>query len=86
MAGSIAAIGPDVPAGRVGERVLVDPAVYERDGDDADPIGLLGSERDGGFAEYVAVDAAAAHDVSGSPLSDAQLSCLRSPAGPRWGC
>lgn len=43
---------------------------------DADVVALLGSERDGGFAEAVTVDVAQVHDVSGSPLRDAELACL----------
>jgi len=36
----------------------------------------IAGEADGGFAQYVAVDAANAHDVQDSPLSDEQLACL----------
>lgn len=37
---------------------------------------VLGSELDGGFAEYVTIAADHAHDVTGSPLRDEQLACL----------
>jgi NADPH:quinone reductase-like Zn-dependent oxidoreductase len=65
----------------VGRRVLVDPAWYdddgdEREGDEATLSAVLGSERDGGFAQYLAVPAQHVHDVTDSPLSDAQLACL----------
>lgn len=76
VAGRVVEVGADVPAERVGERVLVDGAIYDGPGDDANPVGLLGSERDGGFAQYVTVPAQRAHDVGDSPLSDAQLACL----------
>lgn len=52
---------------------------------DAPPVGLLGSEADGGFAEYVAVPASHAHDVSQSPLSDAQLASLPVAYGTAMG-
>ncbi|MBW0106860.1 zinc-binding dehydrogenase, partial [Pseudonocardia sp. KRD291] len=45
-------------------------------GPDANPVGLLGSEADGGFAQYVVVAAGRAHDMTGSPLTDEQLACL----------
>ena len=53
------------------------------DGGDSDPgtdeptlEAVLGSELDGGFAEYVAIAVDQAHDVTDSPLSDEQLACL----------
>lgn len=76
IAGSVVAVGRSVDASRLGQRVLVDSALYDRDHDDANAIGLLGSERDGGFAQYVAVEATRAHDVSASPLSDQELAAL----------
>lgn len=76
VAGTIVAVGPGGDGAQVGTRVLVDPALYDTDKDDANPIGLLGSERDGGYASYIAVSAERAHDVGASPLSDAQLACL----------
>ena len=62
----VTAVGTDVAADLVGRRVLVDPALYLDGAEQAPPVGLLGSEADGGFAEYVA----------GSPLTDEQLACL----------
>lgn len=76
IAGVVAGVGRGVDETRIGERVLVDPALYRDETPDAPPVGLLGSEADGGFADYVTVQAARAHDVSGSPLSDAQLAAL----------
>jgi NADPH:quinone reductase-like Zn-dependent oxidoreductase len=60
----------------VGRRVLVDPASYLDDGDEPTLAAVLGSERDGGFAQYVAVPGQQVHDVTDSPLSDVQLACL----------
>ena len=72
IVGRIAGIGGGVDASRVGERVIVDNALY--DGGEVGLVasGILGSERDGGFAEYVAVPAENAHTIE-SPLSDAEL-------------
>lgn len=85
IAGVVSGVGSDVPARLVGRRVLVDPAMYLDDSVQAPPIGLLGSEADGGFAEYVVVPATHAHDVSESPLSDEQLACLPVAYGTAMG-
>ena len=76
IAGEVAAVGDGVDPGRVGRRVVVDPAFYDGPGPDAGPIGLLGSEADGGFAGYVVAADGRAHDVTDSPLSDEQLAAL----------
>lgn len=76
IAGHVVATGDGVAAERVGQRVVIDPALYDGPGEDANPIGLLGSEADGGFAQYVVVADQRAHDVTDSPLSDEQLACL----------
>lgn len=76
IAGVVAAVGSGVDSDLVGRRVVVDPAFYGDDSRDAPPVGLLGSEADGGFAQFVAVKADQAHDMTASPLSDAQLAAL----------
>ena len=76
MAGFVVAAGVDVDQGLVGSRVLVDPAIYDGPGPDAGLAGLLGSEADGGFAEYVVVAAPRVHAVDDSPLSDVELAAL----------
>ncbi len=89
VAGTIVAVGPGVSAaqgaGLLGARVLVDPAIYDGDDEDASPVGLLGSERDGGYAQYVAVPATRAHPVGASPLSDAELACFPTAYGTALG-
>jgi len=50
--------------------------VYDGPGPDARPADVLGSERDGGFAEYVVVPSCRAHPVDGSPLTDVELAAL----------
>ena len=76
VAGTVVATGDGVRPDVVGSRVLVDPAGYGDTGPDALPVDVLGSERDGGFAEYVVVTAERAHDVDDSPLSDVELAAL----------
>ena len=76
MAGTVVSAGDPRDADRVGSRVVVDPAEYGGPEPEALPEGILGSERDGGFAEYVAVPAGDALAVDGSPLSDEQLAAL----------
>ena len=85
VAGRIAAVGTGVDADLVGRRVVVDPAIYDTAGPDANPIGLMGSERDGGYAEYVTAPAERAHDVTGSPLTDDQIASLPTAYGTALG-
>ena len=76
LAGTVVLAGPEVDEAMVGARVLVDPALYDGPGADALVADILGSERDGGFAEYAVVPADRAHRVDDSPLSDAELAAL----------
>lgn len=85
IAGSVSEVGAGVPTEWVGRRVLVDPAFYADEGEDAPPVGLLGSERDGGFAEYVVVDADRLYDMGASPLSDQELAALPVSYGTAMG-
>ncbi len=66
-------------ADRVGERVLVDPMIYDGGERALVETDYLGSERDGGFAELVTVPASNAHPVGGS-LSFAELAALPTAA------
>jgi NADPH:quinone reductase-like Zn-dependent oxidoreductase len=72
IAGRIVAVGSGIAAERVGERVLVDNALYAGDGEGLLEAGIIGSERNGGFAELVSVPAENAHRIN-SDLSDAEL-------------
>ena len=69
--GHIVAVGAGVDAERVGERVLVDAWIRDRSGA-LDKAAYLGSERDGGYAEFVTVPASNAHQVD-STLTDTEL-------------
>lgn len=85
IVGVVRGVGAGVSSTLAGRRVLVDPALYDGDGGDATPVGLLGSEADGGFAQYVVVDAGRVHDVSSSPLSDFELATLPIAYGTAMG-
>ena len=85
VAGRVVAVGAGVDGGLTGRRVVVDPAVYDGDGPDANPVGLMGSERDGGYAEYVTAPATRVHDVTESPLTDDQLATLPTAYGTALG-
>ncbi|MFD5625435.1 zinc-binding dehydrogenase [Streptomyces sp. NPDC127072] len=85
VAGRIVAVGTGVSGDLVGRRVVVDPATYDSEGPDANPVGLMGSERDGGYAEYVTAPVKRAHDVTDSPLTDDQLAALPTAYGTALG-
>jgi NADPH:quinone reductase-like Zn-dependent oxidoreductase len=73
VCGHVVAVGSDSDAALLGRRVLVDP--WRRDPDEPDNrelAGYLGSDYDGGFAEYCAVPAANAYPID-SALTDEEL-------------
>ena len=72
VCGQIVAVGDGISSDRIGERVLVEPCLREAGGQPLDPPWFLGSECDGGFAEYVVVASRHAHRID-SPLSDVEL-------------
>ena len=85
VCGTVVAVGPGVDAVTAGalldRRVMVDPWLR----DPADPwsldhTGYVGSEIDGGYAEYVVVPAANAHPVQ-SALTDAELASFATSTG-----
>lgn len=76
VVGVVEQVGAGVDKALLRRRVLLDPATYAGDGDSADPVAIMGSEYDGGFAEYCVVAADAAHDVTSSPLSDVELASM----------
>lgn len=85
IAGRIVAVGSSVGPARLGERVIVDPGIFELDHGESELVEVIGSERDGGFAEYTVVPASHAHDVTDSPLDDTQLACLPIAYGTAMG-
>jgi NADPH:quinone reductase-like Zn-dependent oxidoreductase len=75
VCGHIVAVGAGTEATRVGQRVIVDPVLRSRSIPFESKILYLGSDCDGGFAEYVCVPSANAHPIHTS-LSDAELACF----------
>lgn len=71
IAGRIVGLGAGVAPSRLGERVLVDPWIVDPTDRFETPV-FVGSERDGGYAEYVAVPSVNAHRVNAG-LSDVEL-------------
>ncbi|WP_420612580.1 alcohol dehydrogenase family protein [Candidatus Spongiisocius sp.] len=73
VVGTVTEVGAGVSDDIVGRRVLVDPWLRGgRPSGDSQSTGYLGSERDGGFAEYCSVPSDNVHPVSGD-LSDVEL-------------
>ena len=70
--GRIVAVGAGVPRQRIGERVMVDFSIYNRDDDSLADIDYIGHGRDGGYAEYLAVPSDNAHVVN-TPMLDVEL-------------
>jgi NADPH:quinone reductase-like Zn-dependent oxidoreductase len=70
--GQIVETGDGVSKARVGERVMVNPTIYPDGEGGLFNATYLGSERDGGFAQYVRVPSQNAHAID-SPLTDAEL-------------
>ena len=72
VCGKVVAVGDQVDPGIIDSRVLVEPCLVEANGKALSPPWYLGSECDGGFAEYTVVAARHAHRVD-SQLSDVEL-------------
>lgn len=70
--GRIVAVGEGVSGSRIGERVMVDFSIYNRDDDSLADIDYMGHGRDGGYAEYQALPAENAHVVD-THLTDVEL-------------
>ncbi len=72
IVGNIVAAGEGVSPERMGQRVMVDFSIYNREDDSLADIDYIGHGRDGGYAEYVTVPAENAHLVD-TKLSDVEL-------------
>jgi len=70
--GRIVAVGAGVAAERIGERIMVDFSIYNREDDSLADIDYMGHGRDGGYAEYMSLPADNAHPIRTS-LPDAEL-------------
>ena len=73
VCGEIVAVGDGVPEARIGERVIVQSCLRSLRRDGHDP--WLGSELDGGFAQFVRVPSADTYRIE-SGLSDVQLAAV----------
>ncbi|MEA2607568.1 MAG: hypothetical protein QOI00_2325 [Chloroflexota bacterium] len=73
VCGTIVAVGDGVPEARIGERVIVQGCLRSLRRDGRDP--WLGSEFDGGFAQFVSAPSADTYHVE-CELSDAQLAAV----------
>ena len=83
VCGTIVEVGAGVDASRKGERVLVEPCLRVETGNDrAAEYHFLGSELDGGFAQYCVVPARYAHRVQSeySSIELASFPCSYSTA------
>lgn len=72
VCGRIAAVGTGIDPARIGQRVLVEPCLREANGKPLPTPWYLGSECDGGFAQYTRVASRHAHAID-SDLSDVEL-------------
>jgi NADPH:quinone reductase-like Zn-dependent oxidoreductase len=76
VCGTIVAVGAGVSPARMGERVLVEPCLIEANGQRLEQPWYLGSECDGGFAQYTRVAARHAYPIHlppSSSMTDAEL-------------
>ena len=87
VCGEVVAVGQSLPATTltpalaVGDRVMVDPWLRNRDHPERlDGCGYVGSEIDGGYAEYLVVPMENAHPVHAA-LSDAELASFATSSG-----
>lgn len=72
VCGTVVAAGEKVDPSLIGERVLIEPCLFEAAGKELDQPWYFGSECDGGFAEYTVVAARHAHQIK-SNLTDVEL-------------
>ncbi|MEO0542477.1 MAG: alcohol dehydrogenase family protein [Pseudomonadota bacterium] len=73
VCGTIVAVGTGVSSNRIGERVLCVAMQPQPDSKAGLNCITLGSEMDGGFAEYVTVKSDMTHSIMSSDLTDAEL-------------
>ena len=72
VCGRIAAVGEGVGVGRIGERVVIEPCLREANGAALTSPWFLGSEIDGGFAQFTRVASRHAHAIE-SDMTDVEL-------------
>ncbi|BDD06718.1 alcohol dehydrogenase family protein [Aureibacter tunicatorum] len=72
VCGTIVDVGENIDKNRIGERVLINPCIKTANGKALEQPWYFGSECDGGFAEYTAVDSTHARAIK-SDMTDIQL-------------
>ncbi|WP_028023201.1 alcohol dehydrogenase family protein [Enterovibrio calviensis] len=72
VCGVIVAVGENIASSRIGERVLLEPCLYEGDNQPLSQPWFLGSECHGGFAEYTVIASRHAYAVN-SDLTSIEL-------------
>jgi NADPH:quinone reductase-like Zn-dependent oxidoreductase len=72
IVGRIVGVGEGGSESRLGKRVMVNPTLYGRVGAGLFDATYIGSERDGGFAEFASVPEENTHEID-SALSDEEL-------------
>jgi len=75
VCGRIVAVGDGVEVARIGQRVIVEPVIRDRDANGNVAIRYLGSECDGGFAEFACVPDTSAYKIE-CELSDVELGAV----------
>ncbi len=70
--GTVAGLGDGADPALMGQRVLIEPCLWEVGGEEKNPFWYIGSEVPGTFAQYTTVAARYAHVID-SPLSDVEL-------------
>ncbi|TVR20720.1 MAG: Zn-dependent oxidoreductase [Anaerolineaceae bacterium] len=83
IVGVIVGVGTGVPDSRLNQRVIVNPTIYKTHPENPMDIDYLGSERPGGFAQYVCVPAVNAHAIT-TDMSDAELATFPTSYLTAW--
>lgn len=78
VCGTVVAVAEGVPENRIGQRVIVEPILWEQQGKMLEQPLYLGTDCAGGFAEYVCVAARHAFAIASdaSDLSDVELAAI----------
>ncbi len=72
ICGYIVAVGKNIDEKRIGQRVLVEPSLQKVNGKQLKSPWYIGSECDGGFAQYTVISSEHAHEIN-SDYSDIEL-------------
>ena len=76
ICGRIMALGAEVDAFHIGQRVTCPINIPRPRPDNKRAYEVLGSERDGAFAQYCVLEAGDLYDVSAAPLNDIEIAAI----------